>query len=429
MKIIFTNDPDWKGSIKYYIASFSYNDTDILNFDRAGRVISFISDNGTERKITYKKGFDGTWLGIKRESSKDPRIRFHLTKDRINLVYDKIVLFAKNLINLLQQSESLEYFFDPYDVYNEDQIDNILNYWIKIIKRINVEQNNNDSAIFSSIYSNVGILPPDRYGSLVIQVTTGCVYNKCSFCTLYEGIPYSYKKPDELKQHLQNILGFMGDSIGRFHSLFIGDANALTIPYTDLLDIFTILNEIFIIVDNKISYLKKDKPIFEGIYSFLDVFTGFKITTDQFKKLALKKLKMVYLGIETGSDKVLQILNKPNTTSKILKIINSLHEASIGVAVIFLIGAGGKALEEEHISESIKLIKQMNLNSHDIIYLSKLFIYKGYLKIIEEKNIEPLSDKELENQLKIFKQELEKYYLTQNSKPIITRYELLDFVY
>ena len=429
MKIIFKNEPDWKGSIKYYVASFSYNDTNILNFDREGRVISFISDNGTERKITYKKGFDGTWLGIKRVSGRDPRVRFHLTEDQVHNLYLKIVLFAEKLINLLQQPESLEFFFDPQDVYNKDQIDNILSNWIKIIKKVSLKQNKKDKANFPSIYSNVGILPPDRYGSLVIQVTTGCIYNKCSFCTLYEGISYSYKKPEELKQHLQDILGFMGDSIGRFHSLFIGDANALTIPYTDLSEIFTILNEAFFISDSKISYLKKNKPIFEGIYSFLDVFTGFKITADQFNKLALKKLKMVYLGIETGSHKVLQILNKPNTTSKILKIINSLHEASIGVAVIFLIGAGGKMLEEEHVTESIMLIKQMNLTSNDIIYLSKLFIYKGYQKIIEEKNIKSLSDKELENQFKIFKQELEKYYLTQNSKPIITRYELLDFVY
>ena len=136
MKIIFTNIPDWKGSIKYYIASFSYNDTDILNFDRAGRVISFISDNGTEKKITYKKGFDGTWLGIKRVSSKDPRVRFHLTPDQINQLYEKIMLFTKNLFNLLQQSESLEFYFDPYDIYNEDQIDSILNFWKKIIKKI-----------------------------------------------------------------------------------------------------------------------------------------------------------------------------------------------------------------------------------------------------------------------------------------------------
>ena len=46
------------------------------------------------------------------------------------------MLFTKNLFNLLQQSESLEFYFDPYDIYNEDQIDSILNFWKKIIKKI-----------------------------------------------------------------------------------------------------------------------------------------------------------------------------------------------------------------------------------------------------------------------------------------------------
>ena len=83
MRIVFKENKFMKGSIKYYVLSFSYNDCDVLNLDREGRVISFVKDNGTPNKITFKKGFDGSWLGIKRSFSNEPRIRFILTHSEI----------------------------------------------------------------------------------------------------------------------------------------------------------------------------------------------------------------------------------------------------------------------------------------------------------------------------------------------------------
>lgn len=429
MKVTFKNNKSWKGSIKYYLFSFSYADTDLLNIDRAGRVISFISQNMTEDKITYKKAFDGTWLGIKRPSVTDQRERFQLSTDQIKSVYKEIERFISGLIKYLQQPDEIEVFIDPIDAYTGTPLEEVLTFWLGVLKKVTFEHNNRDKQQFSSIYSTIGILPPDRYGSLVLQVTTGCVYNKCSFCTLYQGIEYSHKTPAILEKHVLNITTFMDGSLGRFHSIFLGDANALTIPYDDLLAIFKLLNATFSISMRKIGFIEKNKPSFEGIYSFLDVFTGFKLTKTHFTRLAELNLRMVYLGIETGSNDVLKILHKPNTVEKILSIISSLHEASIGVAVIFLIGAGGKKYQQDHVQESLKLIKQMNLTSKDIIYLSKLFIYKEYYKIMEENDIQTLSESELESQYRTFKQELELFYKEKNSKPIITRYELLDFIY
>ena len=73
--------------------------------------------------------------------------------------------------------------------------------------------------------------------------------------------------------------------------------------------------------------------------------------------------------------------------------------------------------------------KKMNLQSSDIIYLSKLFIYQSFQEELTKNNIESLSDEELELQLQKFKSQLDEYYSNAISKPIVTRYELLDFIY
>ncbi len=429
MKVNFKDDAKWKGSVKYYILSFSYNDKEILNIDRAGRVISFISIDSTTKKTTYKKAFDGSWLGIERANGIAPRTRFYLSNNQIESVYQKIDSFKLILIEKLTQFQNIEVSFDPSDVYSAKPSQSTIEFWISVLRNVAIQQNNDDRTKFHSIYSNVSILPPDRYGSLVLQVTTGCIYNKCSFCTLYAGIPYIHKSPSEFEGHINDVTSFMSESLGRFHSIFIGDANALTVPFKDLIEIFKIINKRFKIKESKSSYIQKKEPIFEGVFSFLDVFTGFKLTTEHFRELASMNLRMVYLGIETGSQKVLKLLNKPNTKPKIIQIIKSLHETDIGVAVIFLIGAGGKQFEEDHIIESIKLIQEMNLNTKDIVYFSKLVITGNYKNAIEENNIKSLTEQELEDQLKVFKRKLDNYYKIRETKPITTRYELLDFIY
>ena len=87
MKLRFRNNFDWKASIKYYVTSFSNKEIDLLNIDRGGRIISFISGNGTINKITYKKAFDGSLLCIKREPVKSQRERFNIPVQETKEIY------------------------------------------------------------------------------------------------------------------------------------------------------------------------------------------------------------------------------------------------------------------------------------------------------------------------------------------------------
>ena len=437
MKITFKNDDFWKGSLKYYFLSFSWKDTDILNIDRQGRVISFIKDNGTKYKTTYKKGFDGNWLGIKRPRSSGERIRYNLDQNEISELYDYIQAFCVLLINHLSNLKALRISYDDQDCYKDQSFNEVVLFWKNLLQEVTYKQNRSDSLLFPNIYTSIGILPPDRYGSLILQVTSGCVYNKCAFCHLYQGIEYKYKTENDLQLHLDKVSKFMGESIGRFHSIFLGDANALTIPFKDLVTAFDLINNVYQFSDKKVSHIQKTKPIFEGIYSFLDVFTGFKLSKEHFSKLAQRNLKMVYLGVESGSERVLKLLQKPNTIDKVVSVVDALHGANVGVAVIILIGAGGKTLEQDHLQESLSLIKKLSLRSKDIIFLSKLYIYEDSLLEInmKKKNIIRLTNDELEDEYRYFKRMLEDHYSKQSqfdefvSYPHIAKYEIAEFIY
>src|SRR3972149_737752 len=64
---------------------------------------------------------------------------------------------------------------------------------------------------FLSIYKPISILPPDQYLALVLQVTEGCWWNKCTFCDLYRDRKFAIKSDEEVLRHIKEIRGFLGE--------------------------------------------------------------------------------------------------------------------------------------------------------------------------------------------------------------------------
>jgi radical SAM superfamily enzyme YgiQ (UPF0313 family) len=426
MRITFPSS-GWKGSIRPFTASFSWNDEIVLNIDYEGRWLSVIFD-----KTTYRRALNGQWMAIKRHSYKSPRIRHFLDSRSMVKLYESIKNSVLDL-EKVPKSNDILVDFEKKDPFNKSNPSTIFSGWIKRMKKYNPNLEGEEYQIYNKIYSKVGILPPDRYGSLVLQATIGCVYNKCSFCDFYRDIKFHRKNPNEFKTHIREVKKFLNQSIGRFHSIFLGDANALFIQHEHLMEIFDIISREFNVTTQNYatSLIFKEKRQFAGIYSFLDVFTGHNKNYEQLNQLNEKGLRSVYLGIESGSISVLDFLKKPNKLEDIINLVKNLHKAKIGVVTIFLIGAGGKKYEKSHISDSLNLIKDLNLAKGDLIYFSKLVPSPNseYNLLLQEETIEPLNEDELEDQVQFFKTKIKDIYLDNSEKPKVGKYEIRDFLY
>jgi radical SAM superfamily enzyme YgiQ (UPF0313 family) len=69
---------------------------------------------------------------------------------------------------------------------------------------------------------------------------------------------------------------------------------------------------------------------------------------------------MVYLGAESGSPKVLEMVNKGETAEELIEGVHKLENNGIQTSVTFISGLGGPELMEEHAVESGKMIAKMN---------------------------------------------------------------------
>ncbi|HEY8425199.1 MAG TPA: radical SAM protein [Limnochordales bacterium] len=238
-----------------------------------------------------------------------------------------------------------------------------------------------DARRFRQVYRPIGILPPDQYQSVVLQLTWGCWHNRCTFCTFYRDRPFEVRPLARFRQHVEEVRAFFGAGLARRHTIFLGDANALLLPTRRLAAALEVAVQAL--------------PGRE-VYAFLDAFTGRRKQPAEWATLARSGLRGVYIGLESGSERLVRWLEKPGSVADALATVRALKEAGVAVGVILLVGAGGRAFAEEHVRASVEAVNAMELGPGDRLYLSPLVVTPGspYEARARADGIEPLSPQE-----------------------------------
>ncbi len=225
-----------------------------------------------------------------------------------------------------------------------------------------------EAAKFRAAYDPIPILPPDRNRALVIQLTSGCSWNRCTFCHLYRDTRFSMKTPESLADHIGRVLGVVGRALPLRRGVFLGQANALVIARDKLLPLIDVVNA---------ELRRASAPAaFRSLSAFVDAFSSPK-RVEEWAELRQRGLESVSLGLESGSDDVLATLGKPAESAGAVRLVEQLREAGIGVGVIVLAGAGGARWQERHVGATVEVIARMGLRKGDRVYLSPLQVEQG----------------------------------------------------
>ncbi len=406
---------------KTHSLTIAINTLTSYSFDKCGRLIGAFMEG-----VNYKRGLDNTVLSKWSETEKGRRRR----KRRI-LAQDERAEFLDRMTETLKDIRQNS---GRYNIEIPGEEEATWLWFDKCITR-DREELEADAKWFSTIYKPVTILPPDQYYSLVVQISEGCSYNKCTFCNFYRDRRFRIKSPEEVERHIREVNEFFGESLGLRQSVFLADANALIIPQARLLDILKIINERYTFLtesDQRRELHRRRRQgdvVFDGIYSFIDLFTGEHKSRDEFSEMANLGVKRVYIGMESGSEALLEFLNKPGSKGEMIEAVNKVKAGGVDVGLIILVGAGGRKYQEQHIKETTDALNAMNLDARDFIYFSEFRPQPGtpYQHVAEAEGVHPLSPEQTARQEELLREGLR--YPGKENSPRITTYDIREFLY
>jgi radical SAM superfamily enzyme YgiQ (UPF0313 family) len=161
------------------------------------------------------------------------------------------------------------------------------------------------------------------------------------------------------------------------------------------------------------------------VYAFLDAFTGTRKSEADYRALAERGLKRVYIGLESGHDPLLEFVRKPGRARDAIETVRAIKAAGINVGVIVLIGLGGERFAAGHASDTIAVLNQMQLDGGDLLYFSDLVEEPGtpYPILAEQQGIRALTRSERAAQRNLIRSSL------PPSRVKISNYDVREFVY
>lgn len=136
------------------------------------------------------------------------------------------------------------------------------------------------------------IRPPSEISSFLLQITTGCSSNYCTFCGAYQRKEFRVKDDQEIEDDIRQWAAVYPST----RKVFLLDGDALVVANRKLVRILKILRE--------------HLPGISRISSYAN---GYNVTIRsdaELKELFENKLKLLYIGLESGNQDILNTCKK-----------------------------------------------------------------------------------------------------------------------
>lgn len=217
--------------------------------------------------------------------------------------------------------------------------------------------------------------PPSEWKSLILQITIGCKHNACTFCAAYKHKRFRVRTQQEITEIIEQ---------GRRENpnterIFLADGDALAIETPMLVDILARLYSTFPKL-KRVGTYGAPKDILEK-------------SPAELAWLKAQGLSIVYLGVETGSERLLKEICKGVTAQQMIEAGRKVITSGLLLSCMVITGLGGKKYSQEHALETAKVI-----NAIDPQYFSPLTLVtvKGtpFADAVERGEIELLAPME-----------------------------------
>ena len=198
--------------------------------------------------------------------------------------------------------------------------------------------------------------PPSEAYSLIVQVTYGCSHNRCAFCDMYDDKHFSMRPLEEIFEDFR----MARQAYRRVERVFLADGDALMRRTADLVQILDLIYGLF--------------PECERVTSYASPGSLHAKSEEDLRLLRSKGLTMLYMGLESGCDAVLEKMTKGHTAASIVAAGQKARRCGFVLSVTAISGLGSKELLHEHAIGTAKALSEMN---PEYIGLLTLMVERG----------------------------------------------------
>ena len=205
-------------------------------------------------------------------------------------------------------------------------------------------------------YQGTVIRPPSEAHSIILQVTLGCSHNRCTFCGAYRDKAFAIRPLSDIYQDLD----FARVHCRRQKTLFLADGNALVLPSGQLIDLLTEIRA-------RLPWVRRIS-LYGGCRDIL-AYDGHGLR--RLKELGLGR---IYMGLESGDDRVLARVNKGATGREMVAAGRLVRDVGIFLSVTCLLGLAGSEPDTSlaHACETAAILNKMQPSQIAVLTLMLL---------------------------------------------------------
>ena len=184
--------------------------------------------------------------------------------------------------------------------------------------------------------------PPSEAESLILQVTIGCSHNRCAFCGMYATKRFRAKTEEQIRADIDGARAALGPGVRR---VFLADGDAMCLSTRRLTAILGLLDDAF--------------PTMQRVGIYANARDLLSKTDEELAALRARKLRMLYVGLESGDPQTLAAIDKGATPAEIIEAVQRARRAGMATSVMVLVGLAGIERSLEHARRSAEAINAM----------------------------------------------------------------------
>lgn len=204
-------------------------------------------------------------------------------------------------------------------------------------------------------YTGTTYRPPPEAFTPLLQVTAGCAHNRCSFCDMYRDVQFAVETLEQIERDIieLKLMHF------RMPRVYLVNGDPFVLRAERLLEV--------------VELIKKHAPECETVSMYASISNIMSKSDDELIQLRAAGINDLYVGVESGWDKVLNLMNKGHTAEEAYSQMERLNRFGINHRDMYILGGAGTGNGIENARKNAAFI---NRTKPQMIWFGSLTITK-----------------------------------------------------